>query len=113
MAARKRKLRQRVQASASARGYGYQHQKLRTALLAQWQPGDPCTRCGGPMWGPPRKIHLGHTDDKQAYRGLEHERCNTADGAARGNRARVTASGERANGQRAMGVLPVRPSRSW
>ena len=108
MARKRRHPRKRAQASASARGYGYAHQKLRAALLAQWQPGDPCSRCGGPMWGPPRKIHLGHTDDKTAYRGLEHERCNTADGASRGNRARATATAERATGM----SLP-RQSRAW
>lgn len=103
-----RRPRIRVQASASARGYGYQHQKLRAALLAAWQPGDPCTRCGHPMWGPPRSIHLGHTDDKQAYRGLEHAHCNTSDGASRGNRARSMVSGERA-----MAAVAIRPSRVW
>ena len=60
------------------------------------------------MWGPPRLIHLGHTDDKQAYRGLEHAHCNTSDGATRGNRMRVTAHCERA-----MDVIMVRPSRVW
>ena len=106
---RRRRPRKRAQASAAARGYGYAHQKLRAALLAQWQPGDPCTRCGGPMWGPPRLIHLGHTDDKLSYRGLEHEHCSTSDGATRGNRMRATVRGERAMDA----VMTVRPSRAW
>ena len=70
------------------RGYGYRHQQIRRALLAVWQPGDKCTRCHEPMWGPPESIHLGHTDDRSGYRGLEHASCNTADGARRGNRQR-------------------------
>lgn len=106
--ARWRKPRIRAQASASARGYGYAHQKLRAALLARWQPGDPCTRCGQPMWGPPRSIHLGHTDDKLAYRGLEHAHCNTSDGASRGNAQRVKAAGSHRTA-----ALQPRQSRAW
>jgi hypothetical protein len=83
--ARRRRTRwKRSPLSASARGYDHQHRKLRAALIAQWVPGDPCARCGQPMWGPPSKIHLGHTDDRTAWTGLEHERCNIRDAAVRG-----------------------------
>jgi hypothetical protein len=68
------------------RGYGADHQKLRLQLLARWQPGDPCARCGQPMMGPPARIHLGHTEDRTGYTGLEHSDCNCAEGAQRGNR---------------------------
>lgn len=83
--------------STAARGYGHHHQRLRQLLLAQWQPGDPCTRCGQPMWTAYElnrwgrliaAIHLGHTDDRTGYRGLEHAHCNESDGATRGNQAR-------------------------
>lgn len=77
-----------VKGSTRLRGYGYQHQQARTAYLANWQPGDPCARCGQPMWGPATEIHLGHTDDRTGYIGLEHAACNTADGAKRGNEDR-------------------------
>jgi hypothetical protein len=73
----------------TARGYGSSHQQLRKRLLAQWRPGDPCARCGQPMlyrWllMPDGRrvsaIDLGHTDDRQAYTGLEHRTCNRRDG---------------------------------
>lgn len=108
-----RKPRKRAQGSTSARGYGYQHQKLAGALLAAWQPGDLCTKCRRPMWQRWRlrsdgvlvsAIHLGHTDDRTGYEGLQHDNCNLRDGAVRGNRAR---------GERAMDVKAVRPSRAW
>jgi hypothetical protein len=86
----------RWRGTTTQRGYHYQHQKLRAALLARWQPGDPCARCGLPMWHKQRwlngkliaAIHLGHTADRTGYTGLEHDTCNEADGATRGNRMR-------------------------
>ena len=102
----------------TAHGWGSQHQKLAAALLAMWQPGDPCSRCGRPMWQrwryTPRgrrvsAIHLGHTDDRAGYRGLEHDTCNLSAGASEGNRARHMT----ANGERATGISTVRPSRAW
>ena len=80
--------------STTARGYGWPHQRLQAQLLAAWQPGDPCTRCGRPMWHRwtynqrgqrIAAIHLGHLDDRSGWRGLEHARCNIA-AANRGRR---------------------------
>lgn len=88
---RRRRPRRRIQASASARGYGHAHQKLRRALLAVMAPGQPCPRCGQPMW-PWQRIDLGHTDGKTAYQGLEHASCNRSAGAAYGNRLRSAAA---------------------
>ena len=114
---RRRTRRHRVQASASARGYGHAHQQLRKALIAAWTPGDPCSRCGQPMWGPPRRIHLGHNDDKTAYCGLEHERCNTSDGATRGNAQRKTVAAVDKTAGMTVTVpgmtVTVRHSRTW
>ena len=81
----------RWQGSSTARGYGSRHQALRKRLLLRWRPGDPCARCGQPMWGPAAMIDLGHTADRTGYTGLEHRRCNRGDGARRGNRMRGTA----------------------
>lgn len=106
MTTRRRRRKPRVQASATARGYGYHHQQVRKALLAQWQPGDPCSRCSKPMWGPPNKIHLGHNPERTAWTGLEHAHCNLSEAATRGNRARMTAT-------RTMAVGTVRHSRAW
>jgi hypothetical protein len=72
--------------TTTERGYGSTHQQLRARLLSVFTPGQPCARCGQPMWGPP--LDLGHTPDRTAYTGLEHRRCNRGDGARRGNRKR-------------------------
>jgi hypothetical protein len=76
--------------STTRRGYGSPHIKLRKALLARWQPGDPCAHCGRPM-PDKRYIDLGHTADRAGYIGLAHRACNRADGARRGNRMRGAA----------------------
>lgn len=75
--------------STTERGYGGEHQRRR----AEWCPlveagGVACARCGrviipGSAW------HLGHTVDRTGYVGPEHARCNTQDGARRGNRLRA------------------------
>ena len=103
----RRRKRTRVQAPSSARGYGTEHRKLRAALIAAWVPGDPCARCGQPMWGPPSRIHLGHSDDRTTWTGLEHASCNTSDGATRGNKKRAAAA-------RTVTALPPLPlMRRW
>lgn len=77
-----------LRGTAATRGYGTPHATERKRRLANWRPGDPCARCGQPMWGPSDRIDLGHTDDRTGYIGLEHAECNRADGARRGNAAR-------------------------
>jgi hypothetical protein len=86
------------QASTTARGYGWSHQQIQARLIAAWRPGDPCARCGLPMWERwttsktgkrISAIHLGHTDNRAGYTGLEHMTCNVRDGAQRGARARA------------------------
>jgi hypothetical protein len=80
----------------TARGYGRPHQAEQKRRLAAWWPGDPCARCGQPMWQRwmivkgrrVSAIHLGHTPDRTAYTGLEHAHCNLSEGATRGNRMR-------------------------
>lgn len=73
--------------TTTQRGYGSTHQRTRNALLSQWKPGDPCTRCGLPMWDK-SQIDLGHDHVNGGYAGLEHSNCNRSEGAARGNKSR-------------------------
>ena len=90
----------RYQGTTTARGYGAAHQALRNRLLAAWKPGQPCARCGQPMWHRwttdadgkrVSAIDLGHNDQRTGYTGLEHRGCNRRDGQAKTtaiNRAR-------------------------
>jgi hypothetical protein len=111
--------------TTAQRGYGHDHAKLRAALLARWRPGDPCARCGQPMWHrwlqvngkQVSAIDLGHTADRTAYTGLEHRACNRGDGARRGNRRRGQrrAVSKQQAGSTAVTVTapPLRTSRQW
>lgn len=95
----------RWRGTTAERGYGWSHVKIQRGAIAQWKPGDLCTRCGQPMWhrwmldryGNVMRdrtgrrvsaIHLAHTPDRSGYEGLQHAHCNTSEGASRGNRQR-------------------------
>jgi hypothetical protein len=87
----------RWRGTTAQRGYGTSHQRERRRLLALWRPGQPCARCGQPIWvlsvttarGPRVSVvDLGHTPGRDAYTGLEHRWCNRAEGATRGNQSR-------------------------
>lgn len=75
--------------NTTARGYGSSHQQLRRALLAQLKasPGQPCSRCGRPMFAE-QALHLDHEDDRSGYRGLSHAWCNTSAGGKKAGRRR-------------------------
>lgn len=66
--------------------YAGPHQAIRRALLPDAY-GRPCPRCGLPML-PGQDLDLGHTDDRAAYQGIEHARCNRQAGARLGNARR-------------------------
>ncbi|SRR6266568_3766527 len=77
------------------RGYGWEHAQLRKQWKPRVQAGQvACCAviCLEVMDGRPRLIapgapwHLGHTEDRTAWTGPEHQRCGAADGARRGNR---------------------------
>ena len=79
--------------TTTARGYGRAHQLER----ARWKPivdagqadchAETCLM--GDRWiEPGTPWHLGHTVDRTAWTGPEHARCNTSEGATRGNQAR-------------------------
>ena len=61
--------------SSTARGYGRPHQAERAAVAEAVADGVACARCGRPIL-PGEAWDLGHTDDRQGYRGAEHARCN-------------------------------------
>lgn len=79
--------------TSTQRGYGTAHKKLR----AQWEPlvASGQAFCHSAVclmasrWiQPGTPWHLGHTPDRTGWTGPEHEKCNEADGARRGNRMR-------------------------
>jgi len=63
--------------SNGRRTYGSRHINLKKRLLADLQrrPGQPCPRCGQPMW-PGQNLHLDHDDNSDGYNGLAHASCN-------------------------------------
>lgn len=77
-----------------------EHRGARKALLAVYQPGDPCCLCGHPMWPPTSNLHADHDPITGGYRGLAHgapcgtcgKRCNQVDGARRGRARQITKS---------------------
>jgi hypothetical protein len=52
--------------------------------------------CEGRRITPGTPWHLAHTDDGLAYKGPAHERCNTSEGATRGNAMRKVTPRRRA-----------------
>lgn len=76
--------------STTARGYGWAHQQARAKAIRNMHDGDPCSRCGGPMYRSEAKsLQLDHTDDRAAYRGLAHALCNLQAGQAKAMASRA------------------------
>ena len=75
----------RSRPSTDQRGYGTEHRKARAAAIAQLER-DGIGRCciGGEPIYPGQALHLDHTPDRSAYRGLACARHNRSDGAKRG-----------------------------
>ncbi len=79
-------------ATTTERGYGYAHQQARVQALAELEQedGQPCARCGQPMWhNDAHHLDLDHTSDRAGYRGLAHRSCNRRAGQAQSVRARA------------------------
>lgn len=88
-------------ASAAARGYDWAHQQERVRLAPAVATGAvTCARAAigqcleardgrSPLIRPGQPWDLGHNAARTTWTGPEHRRCNRADGARRGNRARA------------------------
>jgi hypothetical protein len=87
----------RTYGTTSQRGYDAAHQRKRE----EWRPhvergevdcyAEVCLeeRDGRGRWiRPGSRWDLGHTPDRSAWTGPEHERCNRSEGARRGNQQR-------------------------
>lgn len=70
--------------TTNERGYGTAHQAERARWQVRLDAGEEvhCAKCSRRVYGSDR-WHLGHTDDRTAYTGPEHELCNVEDGARR------------------------------
>lgn len=95
--------------STSVRGYGTQHQREARRLKAAMQDGDPCCRCGGPMYrwqleldrNDIRGLDADHYGQARALGGrlpdaLAHRRCNRKAGARLGHQIKRHRRPERA-----------------
>lgn len=71
--------------------YGTRHQQIRAAMLP-FAYGQACLHCGQPML-PGQELHLDHTPDGVAYRGMVHAFCNMSEGGRRGAAKRHAARG--------------------
>jgi hypothetical protein len=94
----------KAKTSRSSRGYGPAHQAQRRAAIKALIDGDPCARCDGPMYRDQR-LELDHNDDRTAYLGLSHRRCNQLAAAKKGGM--VTSMRKRAR------IEPLPTSRNW
>lgn len=104
------------------RGYSGQHQRLKEQWRPQVDAGVTYCHaiiCKQELKGNGRRIapgtpwHLGHTADRSAWTGPEHQGCNTADGARRGNRMRGAARLPRRGRTITVSSVPLRTSRDW
>jgi 5-methylcytosine-specific restriction endonuclease McrA len=87
----------RYKGTTTQRWLGAAHQKDRHRLLAALRDGDPCPRCGQPMyrW---QLLDRDHVIDRALGGGdgpavLSHQHCNRSAGARMGNKMRGTGRG--------------------
>jgi hypothetical protein len=79
--------------SRQSRGYDVGHGQQRKAwapIVARGEATCHAVLCleGSRAIAPRSEWHLGHTPDRTAWTGPEHPRCNTSEGATRGNATR-------------------------
>jgi hypothetical protein len=66
----------RARGTRQQRGYTATHDQLRAHLVADLDPWAPCPRCGHPVGPDAAILDLMHNDDRTAWLGLGHRRCN-------------------------------------
>ena len=70
--------------TTTGRGYGTEHQAERERWRPIVEAGDAeCARCHEPI-NPTDPWDLGHNDDRTAWTGPEHTKCNRAAGGRNG-----------------------------
>lgn len=67
---------ERSRGSSNQRGYDAAHDKERRRVIKSGIENRRCAKCGV-QFEPDEPFHLGHTDDRRAWSGPEHIRCNT------------------------------------
>jgi 5-methylcytosine-specific restriction endonuclease McrA len=86
----------RWRGTTTQRGLGHTHQKARAAAVIALQDGQPCPRCGRPMWrSQARYLDLDHIIPRSmggtgGPAVLAHRWCNRAAGARITNQKRRT-----------------------
>ena len=75
--------RDRARGTTKQRGYSGRHQSTRAAIVADIRQGMTvrCVDCKVVLT--PETLHLGHTDDRTAYRGPQCSHCNDSDAGRR------------------------------
>jgi hypothetical protein len=68
--------RDQARGTRQQRGYTAQHDQLRAHLVAALDPWAPCPRCGHALGPDAALLDLMHNDDRTAWLGLGHRRCN-------------------------------------
>jgi hypothetical protein len=66
----------RARGTRQQRGYTAEHDQLRAHLVAALDPWAPCPRCGHALGPNAALLDLMHNDDRTAWLGLGHRRCN-------------------------------------
>ena len=75
--------RDRARGTTKQRGYSGEHQALRARIVTSMRQGRTirCIDCAVVLT--PETLHLGHTDDRTAYRGPQCATCNDSDAGRR------------------------------
>jgi len=80
--------------TTAEQGYGWAHQQARADLLRDLEDGEPCARCGEPMYRwQAAQLDADHVENSKAAGeppdALSHASCNRSHGATQGNLARA------------------------